>query len=334
MISKKNTILLFVVFVLIAIILPSIAVVRADPTPTVSFDPSSFNATQLNQTFTLDVTISNVQHLWGWSANVTWDSDYIALKGKPTEGNFLSDQVSTMFAVQTPGESIGFGLSIPSNMVTISDASSDSYDGQVAGSGVLATLTFQVIKPCSQAPVTLSGLSLIYGRSSDQINTYITPSSATSTATVTLAPISGPPIADAGKNQTVVQGSPVFLNASKTISTGTDATYSWTFTDGTPQTLTGQVANYTFVNPGTYNILLTVQDSLGNGTATTTVTVQSPAPTEAPSPTIDYQGPSSTPSTNPNNNAESSALPPTVLGILIAITILVLLGSVFWLRKR
>jgi PKD repeat protein len=103
-------------------------------------------------------------------------------------------------------------------------------------------------------------------------NPIITPASDSATTTVSLV-IVGPPTADAGADQTVPVGTQVFLNASKSISTGTGTTYTWTFTDVNQQTLTGMIANYTFNNPGTYNITLTVRDSLGSDNSYVTVTV-------------------------------------------------------------
>jgi len=65
----------------------------------------------------------------------------------------------------------------------------------------------------------------------------------------------------------VTQGTQVILNGSNSLSTGQNAVYTWSFFDGTSKTLNGMVTNYTFNLPGNYNVTLTVQDSLGNGTA-------------------------------------------------------------------
>ena len=54
--------------------------------------------------------------------------------------------------------------------------------------------------------------------------------------------------------------------------------YTWSFTDGTLKTLTGQTATYAFTTPGIYTVTLTVQDSNGSGADTVTITVQSSTP--------------------------------------------------------
>src|SRR5208337_4473608 len=79
----------------------------------------------------------------------------------------------------------------------------------------------------------------------------------------------------------------VVFNASQSVSNGNNPTYTWTFLDGTQQNLTGILATYSFKNPGTYPITLTVQDSLGTNTATVTITVINATYT---SPTITLSG--------------------------------------------
>ena len=59
-------------------------------------DPATYNATQLNETFTINIDISNVQNLWGWALNVTWDTNYLTLLSKQ-EGSFLSSHTRRLF---------------------------------------------------------------------------------------------------------------------------------------------------------------------------------------------------------------------------------------------
>ena len=69
---------------------------QTSQSPSVFLDPATYNATQLNQQFTVDINISNVQNLWGWAINVTWDTNYLTLVSKQ-EGDFLSSQYPTLF---------------------------------------------------------------------------------------------------------------------------------------------------------------------------------------------------------------------------------------------
>jgi len=85
----------------------------------------------------------------------------------------------------------------------------------------------------------------------------------TLTVTVNASPASG--------------NAPLSVNFTSTVSGGkTPYTYSWAFGDG--GTSTSANPSHTFAAAGTYNVLLTVQDSsspVGNGSGTTSVTVSS-----------------------------------------------------------
>ena len=80
------------------------------------------------------------------------------------------------------------------------------------------------------------------------------------------------PTANAGPDQTINEDTLVTLNASASTDENGIATYSWTFTDVTLQTLSGKNPTYTFATPGTYTITLKVTDPAGN-TATDTITI-------------------------------------------------------------
>ncbi len=123
--------------------------------PKISFNTPSVALAQLNQTFTLNLLISNVQSLWGWAVNVSWDSAYLKLISVH-EGDFLTSQVqSTFFSFAR-----GSYRNSTYQFVELFDAVSSSTDGIVqdsaSGSGVLATITFQIVNQTQSTPVTLS----------------------------------------------------------------------------------------------------------------------------------------------------------------------------------
>jgi PKD repeat protein len=403
--------------------------IKAQTSPTVTLTPPQTTATQINQVITLSIQISSVQNLWQWDLGVSWDPTYLSLVSTPTEGPFLSQSGGTTFIPTAAGKG-----KIPDISDTLLSQNSSS------GSGVLATLQFQVIAPCAGTQVKLTNIALEGPTDiSTGVAPDITPTLTTASASVSLS-VGGAPVANAGINQTVIPGTNVVFNGTNSVSTGTNPSYSWTFNDVTPQTLSGVVANYTFNNVGQYVVTLTVQDSggssnatiivnvltvsapvakisvtglngqeqaavgqalafsangsyvPGNGTIqyyywtfgdgspaanitqssgithayssqgsftvdltvfatdgksgndTTTITVgqggtnTSANPTSTPSSSSNQPTRSSQPNQNsnsgPDSSSQGSSLPSSILAILILITIAVLVGSTFWLRKR
>jgi PKD repeat protein len=401
---ETYTLTVFFLFSVFLIFPSSLSQSNAKAAPVVALSPPDINAKHLNETFTLNITVSNIQNLWAWNVQVTWDSEFLAIIGTPVEGNFMTQKGNTLFIAAPP----------KSGKAEITDAL-QTEDG-ATGNGILATLHFQVIKECVQTAVNLLIRELDAPPPSMGLTEEIIPASNSSTTTVTLA--LGDVAASAGGNQVVREDTLVTFNASKTICSDANATYTWFFVDGTPKTLEGIISNYTFDYPGTYKVTLIVQSSLGAGNATITVKVLDTTPpvanitlqglaagqpiTSGQQVTLDGSGSfdpengtirsylwdvgtgkssesQTTPNTsyrytNPgtyivtltvfdssgNNNTVSSQvnvilasgqtlqptavnttinqgsfiLPPTILAILIATTIIAIGGSAFWLRRR
>ncbi len=83
------------------------------------------------------------------------------------------------------------------------------------------------------------------------------------------------PIADAGPDQTVSQGTVVTLDGSNSTDNGGIVSYTWSFTyDGPPRSLTGMTVTWQFDIPGKYTVALRVEDAAGfTGAGTMNVTV-------------------------------------------------------------
>jgi parallel beta-helix repeat protein len=83
-----------------------------------------------------------------------------------------------------------------------------------------------------------------------------------------------PPVADAGPDLTVILGTTVTFDGTKSIDDVAIKSYVWTFTDITPQTLTGMQPEYTFNNVGDFEVTLNVSDYANNwNTDTVTIAV-------------------------------------------------------------
>jgi hypothetical protein len=249
---------------------------QTEPQPTVCLIPSEYyntTATQVNQAFTLSIAISNVTNLWSWDASIRWNPKYLNMTRTPTEGGFMRKAGSTLFIPTRPLK--GSEPDISDTLLSNSGAN---------GSGVLATLYFEILSHCAKTPIQLLNITLeapnppnaLYGAP----NPLITPTSNSSTATVTLL-INGAPAANAGQDQEVRQGTLVIFNGSNSVQIGSNPIYKWSFVDnGTLKTLEGVIANYTFNTPGIYNVTLTLSDSLGSDNSSVTITVKPyPKPT-------------------------------------------------------
>jgi len=97
--------------------------------------------------------------------------------------------------------------------------------------------------------------------------------SASDTLTVRVRD-STPPVADAGEDRTVDEGSTVRLDATGSSDNVGVEVYRWTFQYGGREVeLDGPEARFDFDRPGTYAVTLTVADAEGNW-ATDTMTVE------------------------------------------------------------
>jgi len=84
---------------------------------------------------------------------------------------------------------------------------------------------------------------------------------ATDTTLITVLDVTAP-IADAGDNQAVTEGTPINLSAGDSSDNVGIVSYEWDFGDGTHET--GETATHTYTGPGNYTVTLTVKDAAGN----------------------------------------------------------------------
>ncbi len=88
---------------------------------------------------------------------------------------------------------------------------------------------------------------------------------------------STPPVAQAGEDITIEEGDTVVLNGTGSKDNVGILTYTWRFIyDGAEKELNGPLANFSFLIPGNYTIILTVEDAMSNiGTDVVKVQVES-----------------------------------------------------------
>lgn len=253
---------------LFAVLLVSQAAINPVPAqsqPTLSLDPAQYSTSNVDETFSVNITIRNAQNVWGWVAAVTWNPEYISPIGEPVEGNFLKKDGATLF--QAALAKNGYIPEIYCSYMLSKSAS---------GEGTLATLTFKVIKKCIETPITIVNTTL-YSPEEDPQNPpfgyKISHTIASATTKVSLI-VGSAPIANAGEDQTVAEGTSVTFDGSKTYPANESLTYTWNFVDESPKTLNGATVAYTFNIPGVYTVTLTVANSNGEQSeAKITITV-------------------------------------------------------------
>jgi hypothetical protein len=217
-------------------------------TTVLSLEPSNYESQAINETLTINLTVSNVESLWSWQVVVSWDPTVLGLSGNPIEGEFLGIAGPTSF-VSEPTR----GGSVHMICTLVSDEEGST------GSGVLATLVFRTEKETVESPINLINSTLQASGTP-----HVPISHQTQNATVRL--ISGNrPVAHADVDQIVNEDTSVVLSGSRSlIPEGENATFTWSFFDREPRVLNGMNATYVFDIPGNYNITLTVEDSLGD----------------------------------------------------------------------
>ncbi len=240
-------------------------------------------------TFKVDMYINGATNVWGWSAGVTWNPSVLSCTSV-TEGSYLSQSGATLFA---PGFIDNYLGKVDAG---IADAYL-SYMNASASSGVLCTLTFQILSyGNSNLNITAGAPSTLLNQNvPHQAITPVTLNSATYSWTPATAinpqaviTTSGSPFG-AGSNQTLTNYA-LTVDGSQSVA-GTNmvppyqncpiTAYSWSITlvDGTTVT-----ANTPTV------ALSAAQVGMNPGTIVATLTVTAPSPTMTPAPTYSGMG--------------------------------------------
>lgn len=130
-----------------------------------------------------------------------------------------------------------------------------------------------------EAPQTLTGTNPTYTFNAPGLYTVTLTvtdaalNSATDTVVIIVIDVTKP-IANAGDDQVVHEGTLVTFNGSASTDNVEVVNYLWTFVDVAPQTLLGVNATHIFDIPGVYNVTLIVSDGQGNlATDVVTITV-------------------------------------------------------------
>jgi hypothetical protein len=158
----------------------------------------------------------------------------------------------------------GSVLSVPGMEVTLATKIAESTD-ELGFISAYAASTYSAVY-CSHHPECGSGPPY-YSSPEDRLVVY--------NAIVWASAERVPPVADAGPDQRVDEGTMVTFDGSVSDDNIGVVGYYWTFMDETQKNLTGVSPSYTFSTPGTYTVTLLVKDAAGNSdTDTIEITVE------------------------------------------------------------
>jgi PKD repeat protein len=261
------------------------------PTGSILFaeDLTYTNSTSITLTLTADDATSGVAQMRFSNDNVAWTlweaystskawtlttadgTKTVYVQYRDNAGLIsLSYEDTIILDTTKPTASAGLDQTVYEDMPVTFDGSASTDENGIAG----YTWTFTDV-----APKQLGGKNPMYLFSA--LGTYIVTLKVTDpagnyaadTVIITVVDVTKP-IANAGSDQTVDEDTAVTFDGSASTDENGIAGYTWTFTDVTAKTLTGENPVYTFNTPGAYTVTLNVTDADGNwATDTVVVTV-------------------------------------------------------------
>ena len=137
--KKLLTTIILTLFVISAMVLMPLS--NAQQNTNLSIDPATtqLTAAQVGSTISVNLTVNNVQNLFGWSLNLTWNPLVLNLT-QMQEGPFLSNAGQTLFtwspSLSQIQRSQGYIQTVADALLVSSSAS---------GNGVLVTISFKVL---------------------------------------------------------------------------------------------------------------------------------------------------------------------------------------------
>lgn len=129
----------------------SLGITYAFAVPTVSIAPPN-SVVQPNQSFTLDIDVTDVTDLYAWQFALAFNPAILAATSI-TEGPFLQTGGATFFIPGTIDNTLGT-IDLTANTLLTAVAGVD-------GGGAIATVHFQALTSLGTSPITLSNVLLL-----------------------------------------------------------------------------------------------------------------------------------------------------------------------------
>lgn len=246
---------------------------------------SPVNNTITNQSVTLNYSVSD---------NIDSPEDVVVNIENGTvfsdEGNFTITINATDRAGNTATESVFFVIDKTQPSITVTNVTNNSYYN-VSVTPIVETKDLNL----DTSTITLNGASFTSNTTIHEEGAYtlrveaLDKAGNRATETILFTIDKTKPIANAGNNKTIDQGTILTLSgsASTDINGSGIINHTWEFTDGILYILYDEEVNHTFHNAGSFTVTLIVRDAAGNrDTDTVTITVK-----DIEKPMIDYTDP-------------------------------------------
>lgn len=207
---------------------------------------------------------SGPKSLYGVNAQYTFSNPgiyHVTLNVTDLSGNWDSDElVVTVLDVTKPIAEAGPNQTVNENtLVTLNGTKSTDNVGVTSYTWTITeNIVWTLIGVTVEHNFTKPGVFVVTLNVTDAAGNW-----GTDTLNVTVLDITKP-VAEAGPDQTVIEGSEVkFYGGLSSDNVGIVA-YEWNFGDGTYGS--GSIVNHTYSQPGNYTVFLTVRDVAGNNT--------------------------------------------------------------------
>jgi len=291
--KTKTMIEIRLAFLLLSSMYSMLHVYRANAQATVLSIAPATNIKEVNENFTINITVTNVESLRSWQAKITYDSSLLFTNGTLIkEGPFLKQGGANPTFFAPP--SIGPNYLLLAGLITTPGA-------KVDGTGVVAFVGFVVLdKGKTSLEFDTSGSETRLTDPSDQPISFTTVNGLFYTtypkASFYYLPNRSPPALDYFPDPALIRdpvsGEPITFNASdytlggKFLGSydpdGTLASYAWNFGDGSTVTVASKVVTHVFANDDTFSVTLTVTDNDGKSDSFGLYVGVQPAPANAP----------------------------------------------------
>lgn len=253
---KKIDSILFILLVIFFIQTSSFALVFGDNTK-VFLSSDNHTGNRIGENITIDLKVQNVENLIGWSVGLEWDPEILKFQELKV-GPFINE-TNTIFLTKGTKNANQTGVIDEINQALSNPLISNGYNG----SGTLAIIKMRVIKGAKYTNINITKNDykpkfIAVDRSDPSNITKKNIPVDVSNIQIWLSIID----ANAGDDININEDTEVELNGSN--STGENLNYTWTFKDNGTKTLEGQKVYYTFSQPGSYNITLSVTDGIEN----------------------------------------------------------------------